>query len=347
MPASSQRDYAVQLYTFKEGVSTFDVTFKSETTNEYLFYELSVKSTPSAVIDSIPLSSPVRQPLSYTVTLENPLMSTVAFAQSCVYIEGGKGSCSEIHGTSSFKVPGKSSFEYTFEYTPLKERTTTARLSLSSQDLGLFQYDLILTGTSAGPLPTEKFSSALGETVTRRVRFTNFCNVRTEYAISFEGEQDFSAAATINAPPAVKSGSDVSIDVTYEPSKLGTSRALMLLSSTQGGDYSCPLFGQCTSPKPLGPYTIKPGGKTVIPFRNVFRSTETFNLVCDNPLFSVVKPSENMKSKETKDLIVRYEGAGASKDLEQQQQQLCKMGKLTITCPSQAITWVVYLKGAN
>ncbi len=72
---------------------------------------------------------------------------------------------------------------------------------------------------------------------------------------------------------------EVAVDISYEPSKLGDIRTQLIVSSPAGGDYICPLFGHCISPKPQGPIIIKQGAVSSVAFKNVFGNTAVFNCV--------------------------------------------------------------------
>ena len=78
---------------------------------------------------------------------------------------------------------------------------------------------------------------------------------------------------------ANSSGIEVAIEVQYEPSKLGDIRTQLVVSSTSGCDYICPLYGHCMSPRPQGPITIKPGAPANVTFKNVFSSQATYNFI--------------------------------------------------------------------
>ena len=79
---------------------------------------------------------------------------------------------------------------------------------------------------------------------------------------------------------AAAGGSEVWVDVTYEPSKLGDVRANLIVSSNVGGDYVCPLYGHCVAPRPQGPVTVKSGVIiTSVPFKNVFTTSANFNYI--------------------------------------------------------------------
>jgi hypothetical protein len=134
----------------------------------------------------------------------------------------------------------------------------------------------------------------------------------------------------------------------YEPSRLGDSRGQLIVSSTAGGDYICPLVGHCLSPKPQGPICIKPGGTTTVSFKNVFPASAVFNCIVDNPAF-IVKASETIASKKTIALTIGYkqQQEKATNDKLAVKPTSAKTGKLTVTNPTTNISWVYYLRYSN
>lgn len=136
----------------------------------------------------------------------------------------------------------------------------------------------------------------------------------------------------------------MSVEVTYEPSCLGNSRATLLLSSPMGGEYTFPLYGYAAPPKPQGPYTIKAGASASIPFKNVFPQATQFTFHVDNPVFSV-KPTETVRAKKVHNVVVTFDG-------NQGNAKTTRMGRLVIASASSAslthnIEWVYYLKGVT
>lgn len=61
---------------------------------------------------------------------------------------------------------------------------------------------------------------------------------------------DYHVDKSIAAASAPISGTEVAIEVTYEPSSIGESHATLTINSPLGGDYNFPIFGVCTTPKP-------------------------------------------------------------------------------------------------
>ncbi|CAI9616596.1 unnamed protein product [Staurois parvus] len=83
VPGSAKRDYKLNFHSHKEGTFTAKVIFRNETTQEYLFYNVTFKSTPPGVISTIELVTPVRQSTAATITVENPLSMPVTFSTDC------------------------------------------------------------------------------------------------------------------------------------------------------------------------------------------------------------------------------------------------------------------------
>ena len=69
-----------------------------------------------------------------------------------------------------------------FEYLPLKAGELTGRLSFSSSELGVYQYDLNLTATPAGTEAPVHFRAGLGASQSQTCRFVNFAKSKVEYS---------------------------------------------------------------------------------------------------------------------------------------------------------------------
>lgn len=144
------------------------------------------------------------------------------------------------------------------------------------------------------------------------------------------------------AAPGSQGGSEVSLEVTYEPIQLGESCTVLHIFSPIGGEYTIPLFGSAMAPKPQGPIQIRAGSSVSIPFKNVFLQPTTFSFQTDHAAF-VVKPCEPVRSKKTHYISVSYEAPHVGSRTPQ-------TGRLVVSCPratgiAQGIYWVYYLKG--
>ena len=86
-------------------------------------------------------------------------------------------------------------------------------------------------------------------------KFQHFLKKLTVYTVKVEridgpGICDFKAeVATVSAPIAEnQKGVEVSVNVRYEPYTIGDSRAVLKLTSPEGMEYTCMLFGKSNAP---------------------------------------------------------------------------------------------------
>ncbi|XP_064641495.1 hydrocephalus-inducing protein-like isoform X2 [Lineus longissimus] len=334
VPGNAKRDYKLTFNAHKEGLSQVKVIFTNEQTSEYQYYEVTFKSIRPGILGTIDLSTPVRQTIQHTLFLENPLPQAVTFQTSC--------NVAEVMMPSSLQVPAHSENAFNLEYLPLKVGETQGRLEFNCNELGLYMYDMNLKATLAGPERALYFRVNLGSSQVQSAKFLNFSKVKTDYTCKCENG-DFHVDKTIAAAPGSITGTEVAVEVTYEPSRLGESRGSLVISSNTGGEYTVPLFGTCMAPKPQGPYTVKAGGNTSITFRNIFSHTTAFSFQVDNPAFHLVKTGDNIRSRKDHRIVVGFDGTDTGS-------KSVVMGKLTITCAKSAggtssMQWVYYLKG--
>ncbi|KAF1661855.1 hypothetical protein FQA23_0006661, partial [Aptenodytes patagonicus] len=330
VPGSAKKDYKLTFLSYKEGVFNTMVTFLNEVTKEYLFYMVTFKATASGPIGTVEMTTAIRQSVSSTVKVDNPLPVPVTFAIDC--------KVPDVNVPPHFTVPAQSEADLVFEYQPLKMGESTGRLVLQSSDLGSFYYNLHLKATTSRPEKPLYFCTTLGSSQTITTKITNYTRQKTDYLLQTNCA-DFQTEKTISVAPASPGGSEVSLEVTYEPCQLGEARATLQLSSPLGGEYSIPLFGLALPPKPQGPFPIKAGGTTSIPFKNVFLQPTAFQYAVEHPAFAVRGP-ESLRSKKTTFITVSFEGGPAP-----------VTSRLVVSCPRAAggggagVSWVYYLRG--
>ena len=201
-------------------------------------------------------------------------------------------------------------------------------------------YELQLAALPAGEQKSLGFKVSLGEAQALRFRFVNFLRRPETYKLALAGGPggDFEVEASVNAPAAEGSaGVEVTVDVTYEPSRLGAAQETLTVSSAEGGEYVCQLRGESLPPKPQGPIAIPPGGSTTVQFKNIFAAAADFVFTCEPAAFSVAKPRENVPAKKETPVAIAYKpepGAPPAK------------GKLTIaSAGGDGSRWTYYLHG--
>ncbi|KAJ3408149.1 hypothetical protein HDU80_006663 [Chytriomyces hyalinus] len=330
VPGLLTREYKLSYYAFKEGVMNAKVIFKNEQTQEFLFYNLVIKSTSPGVISTIDMATSVRQACSREISISNPLSTPVTFNAACPH--------PDVTVPHTFVVQPKCDGACLFEFLPLQPKEATTRVTVTSSDLGIYQYDLKLAASVAGPERSLHFKVGLGGAQTQTFRFLSFAKTKTEYACKIESPE-FTVEKSVVAPSASVGGVEVCVDVTYEPSKLGDIRTQLLLTSSVGGDYVCPLFGHCTTPRPQGPITIKPGSTASVSFKNVYTTPAAFTFVMDNPAFTV-KATETIPPKK----VITMAIAAVMPATNSTDAKTTKVGKLTVVHKGSNVSWVYYCK---
>ncbi|XP_030621187.1 hydrocephalus-inducing protein homolog [Chanos chanos] len=333
VPALAKRDYQISFFAYKEGQYNAKATFLNEVTGEYLFYYLNFKATSPEVISTITMETTVRQTASASVKVENPLPNILVFNVDC--------RCADISVPPQLSVNGQSKGTLKFDYQPLIVGESTARLLLHNSELGSFHYKLLLKALPAPPEKPVYFSAPLGSSQHLSVNFTNYSRVEVEYTCKTDNA-DFTVDKSVTVAAGSHEGTEVSVNVGFEPSQLGEIRGTLTLYSSLGGEYTFPLCGTCTPPKAQGPFSIRSGTSISIPFRNIFQQATSFSLQVSNPAFTV-HGVELMRPKKTHKIVVAFEGLPAGSTGT-------SIGTLTISSPrieghGQVVSWVYYLKG--
>ncbi|XP_061325296.1 hydrocephalus-inducing protein-like [Pezoporus flaviventris] len=322
VPSSAKKDYQLTFFSYKEGVFRAKVTFLNETTGEYLFHVVTFKVTASGPIGTVKMSTAVRQRVSSTVKVDNPLPVPVTFDVTC--------EVPDVSAPQHFTVPAQSKADLVLEYQPLKTGESTGHLVLQSSDLGSLSYNLQLKAISQRPEKPVYFRATLGSRQTITTKIRNFAQQKTEYLLQTDCA-DFQTAKSISAAPAGAGGSDLSVEVTFEPCQLGEAKATLQLSSALGGQYRIPLIGLALPPEAQGPFLIPAGGSTSISFRNVFPKATAFQYAVKHPAFTVRAP-EMLRAKSSTTITVSFRGGRAP-----------VTSRLVVSCPGGS--WIYHLRG--
>eukprot|EP01028_Stygiella_incarcerata_P012050 TRINITY_DN7246_c0_g1_i2.p1 TRINITY_DN7246_c0_g1~~TRINITY_DN7246_c0_g1_i2.p1 ORF type:complete len:3099 (+),score=817.41 TRINITY_DN7246_c0_g1_i2:4292-13588(+) len=331
VPAMIERNYKMSIFAYKEGVTSGKVMFRNEETGEYLTYEVSFRHGPPSVIQALQMESPVRKVTSYPIKIENPLEIDAAMAFSC--------DSSEVYvDHSPITIPAGEEAEIVVHYRPIVVQKSSAKIQIQSPELGLFLYEAQLVAVPAGPERSLHFHVALGNSASQSARFLHFLRAPCEYTIKLENPSFVLAQKTVKAPAATGAeGVEVEVPLQFQPSLIGDSNDVMVVSSPQGGEYVFMLSGQCVGPKPQGPFEVKSGASVNIPFINVFDAPVKFSFHIDNPSFQV-KPGDQLPPKKPTTIPVMFKPVDSSK--------AGSMGKLVVSCEN-GPSWIFYLKGTS
>ena len=328
----------------RKGNYSLKVVLRNPETEDYLFYILNLSVEEAAVIDTLDISSTVRESVNFTVLLDNPLNKDVLIAQENIAFDLGD---IKLKSKTPLKLKASNKTGIEFTYRPLiVYNQRQVRLVVSSSDLGEFAYNLVVSSQKTSNIPTISFKGKLGDTSYKAFNFTNYVQKPLQYACQIaklthshetaSGQTDFSIETqNFNAPKANSDlGVNCSVNIKYEPSILGVSKGLLTVKNPEGGEFQAYLIGTSEPPLPKGPFKISPKGFS-LDFKNPFNETKEFTIRCDNPAFSCsLKSPVKLESKKVVKLNVLYKEAENN------------TGRLIIETDN-SVSWVYYLHGVS
>ena len=329
--------------SYKECRITGSIVFSNETTKEYQYYSATfvVKATKDP--STIELRTHARTHRTHELAITNPLSKQVILV--------GKSDCADLTVPASVVVPARTTQKVLVDFFPVlvKDAYPPAKVSLACPELGEFAYVFVLSSTQAPTEKPQRLQCALGMAVTTSLRFSHFSKTATDFQFRFQDPKQTAfvkanTQSSIKVPASVdaKHGAEVTVDVTFEPTRIGDFRETVELVSSLGGTYIFPLLGTCLPPQRQGPIDIKPNQTTSIAFRNVFPETITFQVATDTPSFVVSKASEVIPGKKSTGFSVAYKPTDSTQTTRG---KLTVTGTPTSTGDMQPIAWVYYLRG--
>jgi hypothetical protein len=298
------------------------------------------------------LATAVRQSTTTTIRIENPFYGTqkeVIFQTSedrekenDVAPRVSWWTCDSpfvrVTPLNEFKSNREGTFEV--EYRPLvATKEEECRLVLKNEVLGEYPFTLVL---KADPSQTERslqFRCSLGSSHEQVFRLTNFCGKATDYTCKVAQPLFFDVASSVKAEPALSwNGSELAVTVKFEPQGLGEIKDMLIISSPDGGEYTCALYGLCDPPRPSGPFAITDPAKGImIDFKNVFEQPKEFKFIVDSDNFSV---------NGSKSQVIKVDGGKSVSLNVKSTANISTTGKLLATCVDtpDLPAWTFYLK---
>lgn len=341
MPSESHKDYKLNFQALRAGVQKFKLTFTEQDSGEYQFYQFEIKVEDNKDVEVLELVSPIRERISQGIVLENPTSGEVTvtrnqFAFTNEYLE---------ITPDNLVLKPKESREFQIHFRPLMISESQTEIVLKNPTLGDFKYQLKLKGIAPTSQMSLAFKCALGQDQVQAFRFRHFLKKQTNYAVKVEradgpGQCDFKAeVAQVQAPIAENyKGVEVSVNVKYEPFTIGDSRGVLKLTSPEGMEYSCLLFGRSSAPQPQGPIKIIPGAKPIgVDFKNPLNEKCEFSVSFDNPNFVLASklPGPLDPGKVT-NLQLKFEGKA----------DLPSTGRMIVSTKGLP-PWIYYLQGGE
>ena len=357
VPALGEREYKLSFTGFKDGEKAeTTVTFQNQETGEFVFYEVHASCVAPIVMREIKLNTAVRQPTQYLLTIENPLgkEGTVTFPEE----DWWKCDDPAVKVKRLSDMMGASEGTYEIEYRPLvptgpNGEVKESELVITSNELGDYIFKLSLSARPAASERALHFKAALGASHVQTFRFRNYVQGQPSTYTCTVGNPDsfeMDESVTVEASPDWN-GIDGEITINFEPLSLGEVRDTLRITSPDGGEFVCMLYGHGIAPLPQGPFLISDGNSHTVEFKNVFNGAQDFVFVCDNSAFEVTPASQKVEANKTVSLSIKYTAPAQEEGSEEKSGDASASGvitsKLFASCPSMKALppWVYYLKG--
>lgn len=334
------KDYKLNFLALKAGVYKFKLTFLIKESGEYMFYNFAITVDESQEIEEIHLVSPIREVTTHQVCIENPTDTEVKIERSQFTLTNDY---IELQPDTMVLKPHEAK-EFTIKYRPLMitEKDETL-LVLKNPVLGDYKFKLFLKGVAPTTQRSLAFKCSLGQDQMQPFKFTHFLKKATNYAVKIErtdgtGQCDFKAeVAQVPAPISENAkGVELFVNVRYEPYTIGDSRASLKLTSPEGMEYSCLLFGKSSAPQPQGPIKVPAGAKPIgIDFKNPLVEKVEFTAVFDNANFSLAsKPAGALDPGKATNFQIKFENKA----------DLPSTGRMIVSTKGLP-PWIYYLQG--
>jgi len=335
LPADLTREYKFNVYAFCEGSGLARLTFTNVKTEEYMTIEVAFKFVAPDTLQTLEFNTTCRQVAKQSIGVSNPLSQMVSF--KC------EGSHPDIRfAPETFEVGPSSEAFVDVLFRPVLTGKGEATIRLSANELGDFPYTVKYDVKPAGLEKTMVFKAPLGSTdVIETFKFLHFSRKPASYTSRIEAAPGHKAPSSdftietkdIKAAASNGEGVEVSVDLRFQPSALGEIRALLVLSSPDGGDYKALLVGYTQPPQPQGPVTLSSGKPSNIDFNNPFEEATEFSIQIDNPCFTVANRKIKLDAKKSSPIAVTFKS-----DKPQG-------ARLIISASNVSTPWIYFLKG--
>jgi len=336
LPPGRAKEYKFSVYAYREGSALARLVFTNSKTEEFLAYEVAFKFVAPLTLQTLTFATACRQTARETISVMNPLSSPVNFK------------CESSNDIVRF-VPAEFTAQPGADFSvevicrPVLPGEFDANLTLKSSELGEYPYKAKIDAKPAGLEKTIVFKAPLGSTETvQSFKFLHYAKKATQYAARIEAAPghkgptgDFTVETKeIKTNAATDDGVEVVADIRFQPSMLGEIRALLVLSSPDGGDYKALLVGYTQPPQPQGPVVVPRGKPSSVDFMNPFDEAVQFTVQSDNPNFVLSTRSFKVDPKKNAPIAVQFTG------------DKTQGGRLMITTEKLPNPWIFYLKGS-
>jgi hydrocephalus-inducing protein len=307
--SNSSKEYKLSFKSLKETPYNFKITFENVDNKEYIFYIINVTMTPAKTFKEVELVGQVRDIVTGSFTINNPLNTDVTIPQEQIIIENEYLTLSP----DIITIPAESEVTIDVSFRPLIVGKISTNVTIKSAELGELKYPISIEGTPAPPQTLQPIQASLGSDKIIQVSFTHFIKKPTTYTIKVEQYSegvpfsDFIPEVNNITVDLSKGGqAENSFNLRYEPSNVVESKGLLKASSPDGGEYQWIITGKPSFPQAQGPFKVPPGKSYNLEFKNPLNEAVEVNVRFDNPNFSAGKVNNKIEAKKVMNVPIAY-----------------------------------------
>ena len=307
--SNSSKEYKLSFRSLKETPYNFKITFENVDNKEYVFYNINVTMTSAKAFKEIELIGQVRDIVTGSFTINNPLNIEVTIPQEQIIIENEYLTISP----EVITIPAESEVTVDCSFRPLVVGKINTSVTIKSGELGELKYPISIEGIAAPPQTLQPIQASLGSDKIIQVSFTHFIKKPTTYTIKVEQYSEgvpFSdfvpEVNSINVDLSKGGQAENSFNLRYEPSNIVESKGLLKASSPDGGEYQWIITGKPSFPQAQGPFKVPPGKSYNLEFKNPLNEAVEVNVRFDNPNFSAGKVNNKIEAKKVMNVPIAY-----------------------------------------
>ncbi|KPI85567.1 hypothetical protein ABL78_5374 [Leptomonas seymouri] len=276
IPRASMRRYAIQVKPTVGGDYTGRVTFTSPY-GRYVWYAVQLHVDPPEKEGTVELKTDVRTSMVAEVTVTNPLDTPLIFKAQ----RYGAG----LYGANTFKLGPKAASTYSVMFVPTQAGESMGRLSLISDSVGEFWYELRMKVTEAEPEPLPFATTPLGLKQIMQVHLPNRTNANCVLTVESTNPDTFNTATP--ARVVLLANSETVVDLVYVPNMVGIEqKAIVTLRHPELGCWRYACTGTGAPPLPAEPLTcsstVGATSYVTIPFVNILREDTALDVRLKN-----------------------------------------------------------------
>ena len=262
IPRASTRRYTLQVRPTVGGDYTGRVTFTSSS-GRYVWYVVQLHVDPPEKEGTVELTTDVRTSMMADVTVTNPLDKPLLFKVQ----RYGAG----LYGANTFQLDPRAASVYSVLFVPTQVGESTGRLSLISDAVGEFWYELRMKVTEAAPEPLPFATTPLGQRQVMQVHLPNRTSASCVLTVETTSPSTFIVAPARVTLPA---NAETVVDIVYTPTAVGVQQtATVTLRHPELGCWRYACTGTGAPPLPANPLsctsTVGATSLLTLPFVNV------------------------------------------------------------------------------